>query len=583
MKKRLFLAFLSMAISGGIWAQGTGQLRDVTHTYAIKNAFVVQKPGQVIDMGTVIIKNGLITDVGKNIKIPGNAKILKADSMYVYAGFIDGLSNTGIPEPRAQQGQGQQGQGQGQRPRNAGNPTNEEAGILPEAGVREKLDPKDKSIEELRKLGFTAAHVAPRGRMMPGRGSIVLLTGDKPEEMIYEENISFNSQLVGARGFYPATILAVMSKWRELYEQAKQSKTHEATYAKDPTGMARPKIDDALQAFYPVIEGKQPVVMATSDIKSIHRALTLKSDLGFPLILADVKQGWHAASKIKSDQIPLFLSLDLPEDKKTAEAGNTRSAGRGPAAGKAGATAQGNEAKKEEKKLTPEQEALEKRREESMKQHVGQAAEMQKQGISFGFSSFSAKPAVIKANLNRMIEAGLSADAALASLTTQAAKMLGLDASMGTVEKGKIGNLVVSDKPYFDKESNVRFVIVDGDVYEYEAPEKKKGDAAAKVDVAGAWSYTVDAEGQQVTGLLNLEGNDGNLQGTISSSMTNQKNAIKNASLSGNNLSFSSSVEVDGYNITTDFKVVVEGETFSGTVSAGQYGTFKVKGKKTPN
>ena len=78
-----------------LFAQDEKPLAPVTRTYAITNVNIIQGPGRKIDMGTVVIKNGLITAVGKGVAIPGEAIVIKADSMYIYAGFIDGLSRKG--------------------------------------------------------------------------------------------------------------------------------------------------------------------------------------------------------------------------------------------------------------------------------------------------------------------------------------------------------------------------------------------------------------------------------------------------------------------------------------------------------
>ena len=79
-----------------------------------------------------------------------------------------------------------------------------------------------------------------------------------------------------------------------------------------------------------------------------------------------------------------------------------------------------------------------------------------------------------KKNLGGVIKHGLTEDQAIAALTTTPAQILGVSSMMGTVERGKMANLVITDKPYFDEKSNVRFVIVDGDLTEYEAKKEKK-------------------------------------------------------------------------------------------------------------
>ena len=73
-----------------------------------------------------------------------------------------------------------------------------------------------------------------------------------------------------------------------------------------------------------------------------------------------------------------------------------------------------------------------------------------------------------------MIENGLSHDQALASLTTEPAKLLSIDKKCGSIEVGKMANVIVSNKPVFEKDASIRYMIVEGDLYEYEIKEQKK-------------------------------------------------------------------------------------------------------------
>jgi hypothetical protein len=161
----------------------------VTGAYFIENALVVAQPGAAPTMSNILIRDGLLAGIGKDLAAPPDAKVMKGDSMYVYAGFIDGLSYVGVPKPKDDD-----------RPRYDGYPgtaPNDVAGIQPERSVMEMLKPSDKSIGDLRKLGFTAAHVVPRGNMLPGQGAIILLGGDNANDMVIRKGTSLFSQFVG--------------------------------------------------------------------------------------------------------------------------------------------------------------------------------------------------------------------------------------------------------------------------------------------------------------------------------------------------------------------------------------------------
>jgi imidazolonepropionase-like amidohydrolase len=121
-----------------------------------------------------------------------------------------------------------------------------------------------------------------------------------------------------------------------------------------------------------------------------------------------------------------------------------------------------------------ERKALEKRKADFVALHTGQATSFQKAGIVFGFSTLTAKPKDIPSNLRRIIKAGLTEDQALAALTTNPASLLGLSDRLGSIDAGKVANLVISRKPYFDEKSKVQYVFVDGVMYKIESKEPEK-------------------------------------------------------------------------------------------------------------
>ncbi|MBX2970938.1 MAG: amidohydrolase family protein [Cyclobacteriaceae bacterium] len=552
---RQWLALLLCVATLDAFAQEEVKLAPVTRTYAITNVNIIQGPGRKVDMGTLIIRNGIIQNVGKNLSIPSDAIVIKADSMYVYAGFIDGYSRAGVIKPKQETNR--------ERPKDPGNPDPEQAGITPQNDVRTSLNPADKSVEDLRALGFTTAQVVPYGGMLPGTGSIIQLGGETANDMVLLANSAFYSELTGAQRMYPNTVIGVMSKYRELYRQASQAKAYESMYASNRAGLERPTNDKILEAFYPVIDKRVPVLFKADRYLDANRVLLLQKDLGFNVVLGDVKDSWDLIGKIKSSNAKVFLSLDLPDAVK--------------------------EEKKDEKKdqSTAEKEALEKRKAEAIAQYTSQASVFQKAGISFGFSAASAKTKDIPANLRRMIAAGLTEDQALAALTTSPAQILGIADRVGTVDNGKIANLVISDKPYFNEKAKVRYVFVDGVMYKYEVKEEKKADAkngnGKKADPNGKWSYTTETPQGNSTGVIKIKSDGGSYSGTITNSMSDRETELKSVLVDGNLLSFSFGFDAGGGSMTIEVSLTIDGTDFEGTMSVGQYGSFPMKGSKEPN
>ena len=551
-----------------IFAQDEKPLAPVGRTYALTNATIFQAPGRKVEKGTVVMKDGLITAVGVGISIPSEAIVIKADSMYVYAGFIDGLSHTGVTKPKEEKQE---------KPKDPGNPPAERAGITPQTDVRNLLNPNDKSVEELRNLGFTVSQVVPYGNFLPGSGAIVLLGGKSADDMVLVNHSALYSELSGAQGMYPNTVMAVMAKWRELYKNASLNKSYASTYASNSNGIARPVSDRILEAFYPVIDQKIPVLFKSEKVMETQRIFTLKNDLGFPLVIADVKEGWPIINKIKSSNSKIFLSLDLPDEAKKEEKKDDK---KGAKKDSVKTEAKKPEVKKEKTAFDLEKEALEKRKKDAIALYTSQSSVFNKAGVEFGFSALSAKTKDIQANLRRMIAAGLSEDAALAALTVAPAKILGLSDRMGTVDNGKMANLVVSDKPYFNEKAKVRYVFVDGNLYKMEAKETKKADS--KVLAKGNWSYTTENPQGTGTGKIVIKEENGSYSGTITSASTGKENELRNISVDGSSLSFSYDYSMGGSSIKIDVTVKIDGDSFEGTMTAGQYGSFPIKATRDP-
>jgi len=162
------------------------------------------------------------------------------------------------------------------------------------------------------------------------------------------------------------------------------------------------------------------------------------------------------------------------------------------------------------------------------------AVKVHEAGIPFGFATLGAETGKIRENLRRIVAAGLSEDDALAALTTTPAALLGLDRSLGTVEPGKMANLVVTDGPYFDEDSRVRLVFVDGARFEIE--EEKDFDPDAEAVVTGTWDYRIVVDADTQTGTMTIT-DDGGLSGSLVDPGGTTRE-MEDLTLEGNRLSF---------------------------------------------
>ena len=533
----LLLSMSVIALSSRAQSDPTGESA-VTRTYALTNATVITKPGTELKETTVVIKDGLIVRVGKNVPIPAEAQVIDASKLYVYAAFIDGMSNTGAKRPENPE-----------RPQNlfTPDPPNEYAGITPENSVIAQLDVTNSSIGSLREAGFAISHAVPYGRVLPGSTALILLNdAEHPDEIILKKDVALFAQWIGAPGAYPGNILGMMAKWRNLYRNAEQDKKHFELYAENPAGLPRPENDRVSQAFFPVIAKQKPVMFNVDGVLDARRAMRLQKDLGFPLMVAGVEQAWELTNEIKSSNTPLFLSLDVPDEPKDA---------------------------KEDDK-SAEMKALEARRMEFYKIHVSQAAKLSEAGIPFGFSVGNVRANAVLKNVRTYIENGLSEDAALAALTTNPASIFGISNIAGTVEQGKLANLLVSTAPIFSKDAQVKLMFVDGDKFEYETKESKgngrntNNNAATSNDpLAGSWSYTLETPQGDQGGKMVISRENGAYSGYLTSDDGSPDNTMNNISYRNNELAFDFTIDAGGQSVEIVVVGTINGKTYDATAT----------------
>ena len=539
------------------WTPATAQekspLAPVSGSYAIRNVTVIPQPGHVIERGVIIIKNGLIEGVGVDLPIPPEAVVIDADSLYAYAAFIEGLSHTGVARDDDENHE---------RVQDPGNPPPDQAGITPQKDVRDYLDPGDRSIRDLRCAGFGAAQVVPKGIFLPGNAAIVLLGGDTPDEMVIKSGSAFYSELSPNKTVYPSTIMALLAKWRELYRKAELTKQYSETYASGSQGLPRPSTSRILESLYPVTTGEQPVLFKATSVLDVQRVLALQKELGFVLILADIQEGWDLTGKIRDSGAKVFLSLELPEDP---------------------------EEKKKTKKETveekdtladPEIKALKERRSAFIQKMVSQAVAFDEAGIKFGFSVMGTRYGDIHKNLYRMLEEGLQPGSVLAALTVDAAELLGVSDRLGTIDEGKIANVVLFDKPMFDKEAKVTMVFVDGKPYPCEEKNSRKKSVAI---LEGAWSFTAVTPQESVDlKVVFKKSHDNQWTGSVSGNKLPRTTELNSVSLHDKALKFMYDVIYEGKSYEVTIEGQLEGDTFSGDMNIGAFGQFPVEGIKYP-
>ncbi len=534
-------------------------------SYAITNAKIVTVSGATIDKGTVVIRDGLIHSVGANVTAPADATVFDAGGATVYPGFIDTWTTLGVPARPAAPGGGGPGGGGGPAAAAAAaaqpsSNSNLPAGLRPDDMVETELRAGDAQFEANRNAGFTTALSTGRTGIFTGQSAVINLAGDSVSAMIvrspFAQHITFTTI-----GGYPGSLLGTFSALRQTFNDARRLQDMQRAYASDPKGMKRPAADKSLEALFPAINRQMPVVFAVNTETDIIRALNFIKEYNLIGIIGGGQEAWKVADRLKSQNVPVLLSLNFP--KRT--------------------TASSPDA-------DPEPLATLRFRADVPKSAVKLAAA----GVKFAFTSGGATALVdFFTNAGKSVENGLSRDAAIRAMTLGAAEILGVDKTLGSIEAGKVANLVVVKGDLFGRDKFASHVFVDGKVFEQKEPARpapgsgRPGGGApagattppAGPNYSGTYAIIIDVPGQPLNATLNLTQQGTTLSGTMVSQLGTSQ--VSNGSVSATGFSFTSTVQFGGASIDISMAGTVSGNNISGTVDSPQ-GTVPFSGTKNP-
>lgn len=555
--KRQFLkaGFVGMLISGFLshstWSQSdpTGKRR-ITDTYAITNATIFASPGQPGTKATILFREGVIIGMGPNLSLPKEAQLIAGDSLFIYPGFIDGASSAGITKPKDPE-----------KPKDfvSSNPPDEIAGITPWRSATDQFSITGNQVDDWRKAGFTISQVLPDGGMIPGKSAIMIL-GNSGSVNVLQENSSLAANFSGARGMYPATAAGVMAKFRDVYHNTTLALDHSRLF-ESTAGVKRPELTPTHTAMVAVVQRQIPVIFKAETDLEARRAIALQQELGFKLVLAGLDNYENVIDLIRSSGTAVLIKLQVPDDKAVK-----------------------NQKKDSVNSATQAQYS---RVKVAYEKALKQASLLEKAGVPFGFSTADTKPGDAMKALRIMIKNGLTEKTALAALTTHPAGILGISKMAGTIEKGKLANFVISTDSIFKEDAQIKHVVVDGYLYDYEVKKKsvnengktENGDAP----IAGLWDYysqTPDGSsggelviakiGEKYTGTITHDDPSGNGKVTA---------PIKNISVNGKTLKFQFDVSAGGMTLTVDITGEITGNAMDGTMSVGHFGSFPLTAK----
>ncbi len=402
---------------------------------AIRNARIVTVSGATLDRGTVVLRNGLIESVGASTAVPGDAWVVEGEGLTVYPGLIDALSTVGLNTPApAVQTTGRRG----------GPPTGDPAPAGPIARgpedrplntsyllAADQITLADRRIESYRNLGFTSAVSFPTRGIFAGQGAVINLSGQRPSAMVIDPSagLYLTMRPNGFGGGFPNSLMGVIAYIRQIYLDAAQYKEAKAIYAAHPAGNKRPEYDKTLEG----VLAAPRILLPAQNPKEIHRMLGFAAELKQKALLYGLQEGFLATDVLKSRNAAVLLNLRWPEKAREGDP-----------------------------------EAVESMRALEFRDKApSTAAALAKAGVPFAFYLGGLERASeINAAVRKAIAAGLPEAGAIKALTLAPARLFGVDNRLGSIEPGKIANLVVTKGPLFEDRTEMKYVFVDGVKYE---------------------------------------------------------------------------------------------------------------------
>jgi imidazolonepropionase-like amidohydrolase len=392
-----------------------------TPTYVIRGARIVTVSGADIENGAIVVSGGRISAVGANVSAPAGAQEIDARGLTVFPGMIDLGTNMGLVEIP------------GGAP---GSVDSQELGeINPNISAIWSINPGSSHIDVTRVGGVTSVLSMPSGGTISGQAALINLAGSSPREMavVPQAALVVEFPRIGGGGGFAALLAqqqgvtqdAITQRDRRVEELRRLLRDAEAygraqdAYAKDPKAVPRPETDLKLAALVPYVRGERPVIFRAEREREIRAVVRFAEETKLKPIIIGGSDAWKVAPFLKDHNVPVILDsvLNLPLREDDAY------------------------------------DAL-----------YENAAKLQAAGVRFCISTGDSGAHVRDLPFQAGMAAayGLPKTEALKAVTLYPAQVLGVAAQVGSIEQGKLANLVIADGDMLEPRTNIRYLFING-------------------------------------------------------------------------------------------------------------------------
>ena len=385
-------------------AAGASALLSVAaaQTVAIMDGRVHTVSGGVIEEGDVIIRDGRIVEVGADLTAPAGASVINAAGKVVTPGLFGAFSSIGLVEIGAVEDANDAGPGEG-FPLGAA------------LNVIDAYNPQSVVIPVNRAGGVTRALSAPSAgeTLFAGKAAVIDLSGrvnsvtraDAAQVVVMGES---GAQREGG------TRMGAWAVLREYLDEARSYAANPNDYVRRPHS-GRFMLSD-LKALGPVVAGEQPLVVAVNSANDIRALIRLKNTYRLNVVIVGGAEAWRVARELAEAQIPVITSgMDnLPNNFESIDA------------------------------------------------TLKNAARLNQAGVKISFYDGAHNIRLVRQHAGNAVAEGLPYEAALKALTINPAEMFGVGAQLGTLDAGKIADVVIWDGDPLEVTSKPEAVFING-------------------------------------------------------------------------------------------------------------------------
>ena len=410
---------------GGLIGVISGQ-QEASYTYAITGARIVPVSAAPIDNGTIVFTDGVITAVGGAVTVPAGAITVAGKGLTVYPGLIDMGSAAGLEPPAIPRAENPQTTEEVER-------VKRETLLRAHLRAADHMNPAAVALNKAAVAGITAMLATPGSDGIRGQSALVFtalgadvpqiggLADDRRGPLVIRPVVALHvgtADRPAGGDAHPNSLMGLIAFNRQAFLDAQWYQ------------QARPRPHSAaLEAMGPALAGRLPVAFRASTAPEILRALEMAKAFKLDPIITAARQVDTVTAELKAANARVIYSLNFP----------TRPVSLAPDA----------------------DEPLSVLRDRA--NAPKSPAALDKAGVLFAFESNGLVEAKdFLKNAQKTVAGGLSKESALKALTLNAATIAGAADRLGSLDRGKIANIVVTDGDLFEEKTAIKHVFVNG-------------------------------------------------------------------------------------------------------------------------